>query len=244
MSAYTLSPAGIDFLKKEEGVRHQVYDDKTGKPVRSFSEVSGYPTIGIGHLIADSERSYFSKYLVGNQEMPMSEVLAIFQRDVAEKFERVLNARVKGRINQLMWDALVIQAYNTGPNTNALKTTIEHINAGNYDQSVLSFATRPVTSKGVVVQGLINRREKELKMFGTGVFELKRQLIAERTQAVTSPSSSTVSSPESSPVSTDLHVNTPTWVFVAAGLSASTLLLLAAFRIRRRMKITQISVSA
>ena len=46
-----LSKEGFDRLSKHEGVRYQVYDDANGRVVSSYSEVMGYPTIGIGHLI-------------------------------------------------------------------------------------------------------------------------------------------------------------------------------------------------
>lgn len=42
-----LSPL-VQRLKKEEGLRLQVYDDATGAPIRQGSKVLGQPTIGVG----------------------------------------------------------------------------------------------------------------------------------------------------------------------------------------------------
>ena len=39
-------------IKPNEGLRLQVYDDATGKPIQRGSMVVGNPTIGIGTLIA------------------------------------------------------------------------------------------------------------------------------------------------------------------------------------------------
>ena len=229
-AAFTISPEGLEFLRKHEGVRYQVYDDRTGSTVSSYEAVQGYPTIGIGHLITNAEKERFRPYLgssgsSGGASLSHAEVMALFASDVANKFEKILRPRITGRINQKMWDALIIQSFNTGPNTNAIKTTIAHINNGNYDQSVLSFQTRPVTSKGKVLSGLVKRRDEEVKLYGTGVFELKRQMLDEQ--------QSGSNKEEIAPQRTN---TTPVWVIASAGVSAATLFLLAMLRIRKRLR--------
>ena len=58
----TISKNGLKKLVAHEGSKYTVYDDKTGKSVSSYSQCLGGPTIGVGHLIQNNERIFFSKY--------------------------------------------------------------------------------------------------------------------------------------------------------------------------------------
>jgi GH24 family phage-related lysozyme (muramidase) len=83
MSKITMpSDEGLQELIQTEGVRYQVYDDATGKTVSSYSQVRGYPTIGVGHLIKDKERSQFSQFLGGRQKMSKNQVFRLLKHDV------------------------------------------------------------------------------------------------------------------------------------------------------------------
>ena len=39
------------------------------KIVSSYEEVTGFPTIGVGHLIKDNERNKYSKYFKGGKSL-------------------------------------------------------------------------------------------------------------------------------------------------------------------------------
>ena len=163
---YALSPRALRELKTAEGSIPYVYDDGDGtwpkRRIKSY-RTKGHPTIGVGHLIRPPEYDRFRRYL-NNEDMPEQEILALLRKDVA-RFERTLNTRIGRQITQSMWDALVIQAFNTGTNTRAMKAAIQAVNAGQWTAAQKALASGPVTSKGKIRQGLVTRRAQEARMF-------------------------------------------------------------------------------
>ena len=159
-----ISDDGLRELIKSEGSKTQVYDDRTGKTVSSYSQVRGYPTIGVGHLIRDSERSKFSPYLGGGKKMTQYQITELLRYDV-KRFEKTLNSKIQAPMTQSMWDALVSMAFNTGANSYAVKNAISAINLKNYEEAAKAILNGPVKSKGKVLQGLVKRRRKEAMLF-------------------------------------------------------------------------------
>lgn len=164
-SALNLSQEAIQHLINFEGVRYQVYDDATGKVVSSYAAVRGYPTIGVGHLITEAEKSQYAAFLGGGQSLTEDQVLALLRSDVEQRAQKTLRPRIIVPITQSMWDAMVLQGFNTGPNTNVLKETAQYINLKKFDEALKRFSQRPVTSKGNVLSGLIKRRDYEIALF-------------------------------------------------------------------------------
>lgn len=213
-SALNLSQEALQHLIKFEGVRYQVYDDATGKVVSSYSEVRGYPTIGVGHLITDGERPQYSAYLVGAQSLSEEQVLNLLRSDVEQRAQKSLRPRVIVPITQSMWDAMIIQAFNTGPNTNVLKETAQYINLGKFDEALRRFSQRAVTSKGKVLTGLVKRRDYEIHLFQR-----------EGNPFVTSFS-------QGSALPQVVHSVIEPWMISLAGVSVSGLFLLSMLRLR------------
>jgi GH24 family phage-related lysozyme (muramidase) len=162
-----LSKEGRTELIASEGYKAQVYDDANGRIVSSYDQVSGYPTIGIGHLITDKERKKFAKYLGGGKEMSESQVSRLLSYDI-KRFTDHLNKELNIDVTQPMFDALTAYAFNIGVNSNFLKRTIEKINSKDFSSAASIILSGPTTSKGVVLDGLVRRRLKEAEQFLSG----------------------------------------------------------------------------
>lgn len=159
-----ISDEGLRELIASEGAKSQVYDDRTGKTVSSYSQVQGYPTIGVGHLIRDSERQTFAPYLGGGKQMTQYQLMELLRSDV-KRFEDKLNSSITIPITQSMWDALVSLSFNAGSNSYAVKDAIAKINARDYIGAAKAILNGPVKSKGKVLEGLVKRRKREAMLF-------------------------------------------------------------------------------
>jgi len=159
-----ISKKGREELIKSEGVRTQVYDDWTGKVVSSYEEVTGFPTIGVGHLIKDNERAKYSKYLKGGKSLTPLQVDQLLKTDI-KRFTKPLNDELKSPVTQDMYDALVSYSFNVGNNSSWRRKIIEKINLKDYVGAGEILGKYPNTSKGNVLEGLIKRRAKELELF-------------------------------------------------------------------------------
>lgn len=162
----SISNAALQRLKAWEGSVPYVYDDGDRtypkRRIQSYN-TRGYPTIGVGHLITAAEQDRFRPYL-GAGNMPEAEILALLAADV-QRLSSPLRARIQVPITQSMWDALVLQAFNTGPYTPALKAAIERINAKDWRGAQAALASGYTRSKGIVLPGLVARRKAEADWF-------------------------------------------------------------------------------
>ena len=161
-----ISNEGLEHLIKTEGVRYQIYDDKTGKVVSSFAQVRGYPTIGVGHRIYPDAQSSYSKYLGGKRKLSQYQVMELLRKDV-QKFEDRIQKRIgdKAPMTQSMWDAIISLAFNAGANASSVKKAAEAVKQGNYRAAASAILNGPVKSRGVVRSGLVKRRRAEAKLF-------------------------------------------------------------------------------
>ena len=159
-----ISDEGLKELISMEGVRYQVYDDRTGKTVESYSQVMGYPTIGVGHLITSKQRSSFAPYLGGGRKLSQYQVMELLKKDV-QRFEDPINKKIKKPVTQSMWDAIISLAFNAGANSYAVKNAINAINTEDYEGAAKAILNGPTKSKGKVLSGLVKRRKREALMF-------------------------------------------------------------------------------
>lgn len=162
-----MSREGLAELVRSEGSRAQVYDDKNGRTIASFSEAQGYPTIGVGHLITPSQYSRFERYLAGREAMSQSQIQDLLSEDLP-KYEKPVSDAIQVTVTPQMFDALVSLAFNAGPNSYAVKNAIKEINQKNWEGAAQAIADGPKTSKGVLVQGLVKRRANEAQWFLSG----------------------------------------------------------------------------
>lgn len=160
-----MSNEGLKLLIKSEGVRHQVYDDRTGKVVSSYEMVQGYPTIGVGHLIrGEAAKSEWAEYLGGRKTLSESQVMSLLRKDV-KKFEDPLNIAIQVPITQSMFDALVHLSFNVGKNARSVKNAVAAVNQKQWQQAAQAIASGPSTSKGREIPSLARRRAKEAAWF-------------------------------------------------------------------------------
>jgi GH24 family phage-related lysozyme (muramidase) len=163
-----ISDYALDHLVNMEGSIPYVYDDGDGTwPKRNISSFSaiGYPTIGVGHRIYPHEQSRFSAYLAGGSRLSDSEISELLRADIETRVAATIRPKILVEITQSMWDALITQGFNTGPNTTAIKNAIFHINMKRWPEAQAALAGGATTSKGKVLDGLVKRRAYEASLF-------------------------------------------------------------------------------
>lgn len=156
----TISAAGLHDLKIEERSRDQVYDDKTGNVLESYSDSVGYPTIGVGHKITNSERSRFSQYLKGGNHMTEEEIQKLLLADLSSRIN-FLNNELRSPVTQNMFDSLISMLYNTGSGNPYFKRAIDATNRRLYSEAASIIRSGPVTARGIIVPNLVARRQRE-----------------------------------------------------------------------------------
>ena len=164
-STMKLGDSALQGIRRHEGSRAWVYDDKNGKYMSSWAEAQGYPTIGVGHLIKEAEQSFFSKYLKAgsNAGMTENEIMELFKVD-AEAHVAPIRNLVTVPITQNQFDALARLVFNIGGSQFASSKVLRELNAGNCEAAAKGFMSW-TRSKGKVMQGLVNRRKAEARKF-------------------------------------------------------------------------------
>ena len=150
---------GKDLFKEWEGlVTHEYLDS------------GGAPTIGIGHLLTRSERTS-GKITIGGQAIDYRNGLTeqqcwdLLGQDL-DGAEGTVNEAVTVPLNQNQFDALVSFTFNVGDGAFLGSTLLKLLNQRQYDQ-VPEQLKRWNKDNGHVVQGLTNRRAKEVTLWNT-----------------------------------------------------------------------------
>lgn len=145
-----LTQKAIDHIKSSEGLRLEAYPDpgsKDGLPV----------TIGYGTTRINGKAIKLGTKISREQaEAYLKADLEIFANRVA--------ALIKVELTNNQFGALVSFAYNIGLDAFAKSTLLRLLNAGDY-KSVPAQLRRWNKNDGKVMQGLINRREKEIELW-------------------------------------------------------------------------------
>ena len=156
----TLSDGGLQLLKELEGMKLQPYAD-----------ISGYLTIGIGHLLTKDELSS-GKLRLGSTAHPwrqgLTELLAavLLHQDLQGIMVPVqpLLLDLPIPLTQRQQDALVCLIFNIGPTAFRNSTLLKRLQAGDL-ADVPTQWRRWVYSGGKRRKGLKNRRERELALW-------------------------------------------------------------------------------
>lgn len=159
-----ISDTLLEELKKHEGVRAQVYDDLTSKPVASYAEVKGAPTIALGKKIQEHEKESFKSYLKGKGELVGAALNKVI-RETIEPREKKLAGLIKVPVTQSMFDAVFSFAFNTGFGAKSFRAVLDKLNAGDYAGAKKAIAEGPQSSKGKKLPGLVKRRAFEAELF-------------------------------------------------------------------------------
>lgn len=153
-----ISNKGIKLLTEWEGLRLKPYDDQTGEEISSW--VKG-ATIGYGYLIPSDQWDRFKN---GIKKSEADELL----REGLIKYESTVTNFITAKISQNKFDALVIFCYNIGRTGFANSSVVKMINDPDYKSHYNSIEDAWKAwkkSQGKVMQGLINRRNKEWELY-------------------------------------------------------------------------------
>lgn len=144
MSNMRLSRNGAKFLQDREMCW-----------LRAYRDSGGVWTIGWGHTQGVAE----------GDECTREQALRWFAADTKWAVDAV-NTHVRVPLTQNQFDALVSFVFNVGGSAFADSTLLAKLNAGRAEAASAQFG-RWIYDNGEVVQGLINRRNLECKLFLT-----------------------------------------------------------------------------
>ena len=147
------SAAGLNILKKWEGLRLTAYADPGtgGEPY----------TIGYGHTYAAGPPK-----VTRGMKITAKEATSILQADL-KVFEDGVSAALKRTPKQAQFDAMVSLAFNIGLGNFKKSTVLRKFNAGDDAGAAEAFMLF-VKANGKVMKGLINRRSEERDLFLSG----------------------------------------------------------------------------
>lgn len=138
------------------------------KRALSYRDSGGKLTIGVGHLLTKSERAS-GKILIAGRYVKYSGGLSdtlidkLLSADLRAR-ETVIGDSVEVELNQDQYDALVSFVFNVGRSAFKTSKLLRLLNAGDYE-SVPDQLRRWKYDDGKVNQGLVNRRENEVKLW-------------------------------------------------------------------------------
>jgi len=166
--SHQMSEDGMKLLMSIESFRGMPYDDQNGADISSW--VKG-ATIGYGHLISRDEWNQQSdQYKNGITE---DQARKLFEEDLSPFVDGV-NVKVTADISQHQFDALVILAFNIGLGNFGSSSVLKLVNnpSAQTNYPTLEAAWKAWNkSQGKVMQGLINRRDAEWKIYADNVYE-------------------------------------------------------------------------
>lgn len=152
-----ISERGLEFLKECEGLRLEVYLDSAGLPTIGYGHLLTKPELASGKILIFGEPV---RYSTGITEKQASD---LFRQEVVE-FEDCVTLEVLHPLEQHQFDALVSFAYNVGCSAFEHSTLLKHLNEGRLSE-VPTQLRRWVHCGPRVIQGLVNRREKEIRLW-------------------------------------------------------------------------------
>jgi lysozyme len=154
----TISPKGKIFLANLEGGAHR----------DAYLDSGGELTIGVGHLLTLDERRSGKIWIKGEavdyrNGLTLEQCYDLMEQDLKIAM-RAVNEFVKVPLTDYQYAALVSFVFNIGVNAFAGSTLLRLLNQGAYIH-VPEQMKRWIYDNGEIVQGLINRRDKEIEMW-------------------------------------------------------------------------------
>lgn len=155
-----ISENGIEFIAEFEGCRLSAYDDlQPYKTLDANTKILGTLTIGIGHI-----GNVDGKKITWNTKITKTKAYRLFRSDIEPRAEK-LKSLINTTITQNMFDALLSYAYNCGFGNQHFVNAINLINKGKFKSAAKEIKNGTCTSKGVVLNGLVRRRNAEYELF-------------------------------------------------------------------------------
>lgn len=147
-SSYSISDDVLPFIRSEENVR-----------LNSYQDSGGVWTIGYGTTFIDG------KPVKPNMTITLAQaesyLISFVNSDVVPAVKRL----TKALITQSMFDALVSFVYNAGQGTYAKSNLLNDLNASKYLEAAARFSEFIYDKKGNKLGGLVTRRAKEKALF-------------------------------------------------------------------------------
>lgn len=149
MKITSINEEGVDLITKWEGLR-----------LKPYLCSAGVPTIGYGSTrYADGRK-------VKLTDAPISKEMALllFEKTITI-YEDAVDVYTRDDISQNQFNALVSFAYNLGNQALKNSTLLKKVNANPKDIKIADEFKKWVNCNGKRVEGLVNRREDEIKMY-------------------------------------------------------------------------------
>jgi lysozyme len=143
MASFSYSNTGLALTKKFEGLRLNAYQDQGGVWTIGYGHTG--PTVHSGLTITEDQAD------------------RLLHSDIAASVACV-NRAVTAAINQNQFDALVDFVFNLGCAALLSSTLLREVNAGNFASAAQQFLLWD-HAKGVVIDGLRQRRQAESDLF-------------------------------------------------------------------------------
>ena len=139
-----------------------------GSKPNVYLDVAGLPTIGVGHLLTKDELSsgeIFIKNVPVKHRFGLTaeQAIDLLTQDL-KRFEQVVSGAATVPLNQNQFDALVSFSFNAGAQAFKNSTLLRLLNQGQY-AAVPAQLRRWVYAGNRVIQGLANRREREIQLW-------------------------------------------------------------------------------
>lgn len=145
-----ISQKGIDFLKEAEGFEPKEYICPGGEK-----------TIGYGHVLRKGTQHTPGETYPNGISKVKAETLLL--KDI-EACEITINKRVKVKLTQGQFDALVSLIFNWGTANFIKSEGLKKLNKGDYTGALKEFS-EVTRTRGRILNGLVKRREKEAEMW-------------------------------------------------------------------------------
>jgi lysozyme len=142
-----INQAGIDLIKKWEGLRRSAYQDAVG-----------IWTIGYGHTSKAGPPEVKPGMVI--EEQTADEIL---RRDIS-KFEQAVFKCVTYPVNENQFSACVSLCFNIGPSNFRKSLLVRRLNEGNIEAAANAFLSWRKAG-GLILSGLIARRKEERELF-------------------------------------------------------------------------------
>jgi len=145
-----ISNKGLEFIKKNEGFQAKAYPD-----------AGGY-SIGYGTFLYSPQ--LMAKYK--NTTITKEEGEALMVPNL-QTITQEINQHVKVPLTQNQFDALADFCYNLGCDSLTESILLKLLNQKNYQNAAIEFG-KWIHSEGVIVPGLVARRNEEKELFSSG----------------------------------------------------------------------------
>lgn len=147
MEIKTVSPDGIDFLIKEEGLILHPYKDQVG-----------IPTIGIGCTYYENG----NRVTMADPPITRDRAIALF-RNLLKHYEAAVWSVTRDDINQNQFDALTSLCFNIGVHGFKGSTVVKRVNANPNDKKIRDAFLMWKNAGGKPI--LLKRRKREADLY-------------------------------------------------------------------------------